>query len=71
MDECTAEETNDCDSNALCSNTDGSYVCRCNEGYFGDGRNCTGKSELIVFCFFLRCAEVRAVPLRSCEYLTT
>ena len=49
MDECTTKETNDCDSNALCSNTDGSYVCRCNVGYFGDGRNCTGKSELIFF----------------------
>ena len=41
--ECENSETNECDPNALCSNTEGSYVCRCLNGYQGDGRNCAGK----------------------------
>ena len=41
-DECASSEKNECDTNALCTNTDGSYVCRCLRGYEGDGRNCTG-----------------------------
>ena len=46
-DECDNAETNDCDLNALCSNTEGSYNCRCMTGYDGDGRNCTGNDILI------------------------
>lgn len=42
VDECANVETNECDSNALCTNTEGSYVCRCFKGYEGDGRNCIG-----------------------------
>ena len=41
-DECADENTNDCDPNALCTNTEGSYVCRCMKGYEGDGTRCTG-----------------------------
>ena len=43
LDECASPVTNECDPNALCTNTEGSYVCRCLNGYQGDGRNCTGK----------------------------
>ena len=42
INECASPEANDCDPNAECSNTEGSYICSCNEGYTGDGRNCTG-----------------------------
>ena len=42
IDECASEGDNECDINAQCTNTEGSYVCRCLEGYQGDGRNCTG-----------------------------
>ena len=42
VDECATKDTNECDSNAGCSNTEGSYVCRCLKGFQGDGRNCTG-----------------------------
>lgn len=35
--------SNNCDSNAECLRSPGSYTCRCNDGYFGDGLNCTGK----------------------------
>lgn len=30
----------DCNENADCINTDGSYVCSCRKGYAGDGRKC-------------------------------
>ena len=37
-----------CDENAKCSNTDGSYNCSCNDGYQGDGFNCTGNESIFV-----------------------
>lgn len=48
LDECASPESNECDSNALCTNTEGSYVCRCIKGFEGDGRNCTGKTDLFL-----------------------
>lgn len=41
VDECSAE-AHDCHDNATCSNNDGSFVCKCDEGFTGDGTNCTG-----------------------------
>ena len=32
-----------CDSNATCSDTQGSYECMCNTGYSGDGLSCTSE----------------------------
>ena len=40
-DECD-ENTNQCDANAYCVNTVGSYTCQCQSGFSGDGRVCTG-----------------------------
>ena len=42
IDECENDELNECDANALCTNTKGSYDCSCRDGYQGDGRTCTG-----------------------------
>ena len=36
IDECT-QGGHDCHGNAACSNTNGSFVCRCLSGYIGDG----------------------------------
>ena len=36
------EGTDDCDENATCRDTDGSFTCTCNEGYMGDGQTCEG-----------------------------
>jgi len=47
-DECASAEANECDVNALCTNTDGSYMCRCIRGYEGDGINCTGIYKLYI-----------------------
>ncbi|XP_028413932.1 fibrillin-1-like [Dendronephthya gigantea] len=45
-DECKMEKP--CDVNAVCNNTDGSFVCSCNSGYSGSGFTCTDKDECAV-----------------------
>ena len=40
-DECY-NGTADCDTNAACDNTIGSYTCTCNTGYNGNGTICEG-----------------------------
>ena len=42
IDECLDPSTHSCDSNANCTNTNGSYQCKCNQGYHGNGNTCTG-----------------------------
>ncbi|CAH1782205.1 unnamed protein product, partial [Owenia fusiformis] len=39
-DECAQGSTNNCDSNAMCMNTEGSFSCNCNPGYTGNGTLC-------------------------------
>ena len=41
IDECT-KGTDNCDGNATCHNTPGSFICTCNTGYSGDGETCLG-----------------------------
>ncbi|XP_072047045.1 uncharacterized protein [Amphiura filiformis] len=41
INECTSS-TDNCDANAACTNTTGSFTCACNAGYSGDGITCTG-----------------------------
>ena len=42
VDECAGEGAgNDCDPNATCTNTTGSFTCACNAGFIGDGFTCT------------------------------
>ena len=47
IDECV-EGTAQCDDNASCNNTIGSYNCSCNSGYEGTGfeGNCSSKCTL-------------------------
>ena len=42
VDECESD-TDNCDMNANCINTNGSFMCACNIGWSGDGVVCKGK----------------------------
>ncbi|KYF97876.1 hypothetical protein BE18_28360 [Sorangium cellulosum] len=44
VNEC-ALGTDNCDANATCTNTTGSFTCACNAGYEGDGVTCTNVDE--------------------------
>ena len=41
INECQ-DDSHDCDKNANCTNTVGSFTCSCNPGFFGNGSSCTG-----------------------------
>ena len=46
VDECSTN-AHSCHSNASCTNTVGNYTCSCNDGFVGDGRNCTGLYQFL------------------------
>ena len=48
LDECSSHTYN-CDVNADCVNTVGSYSCTCRTGYTGDGQTCSGKRQKCAF----------------------
>ena len=41
INECTTNGHN-CDANAFCNNTEGSFNCTCSPGYTGNGTSCNG-----------------------------
>ena len=49
VDECADPTLNNCDADAACTNTVGSFICACNSGFSGDGTTCSGN------LFFLIC----------------
>ena len=68
FNECASPETNECDSNAQCTNTEGSYSCQCLGGYRGDGKNCEGKYLFYVILIVALCYLSRF--LNQCEGIT-
>ena len=51
IDECTsATHPHDCDPNAECTDSKGSFSCKCKDGYVGDGRmgNCSNINECLI-----------------------
>jgi hypothetical protein len=45
INEC-ATGVDNCDTNAACTNTPGSFTCTCNLGFAGSGTSCTGKLSI-------------------------
>jgi hypothetical protein len=48
IDECWSESDH-CHDNANCTNTIGSYTCQCWEGFTGNGIDCAGIGEKLMF----------------------
>ena len=49
INECTAGvDTNNCSSNAFCTNNEGSFSCQCRPGFTGDGYTCKGLQYYII-----------------------
>lgn len=46
VDECTLYVDN-CDANATCTDTIGSFQCACYSGHTGSGVTCSGKTSVI------------------------
>ena len=69
IDECT-DGTHKSDVNgAVCIDTPGSYNCTCENGFVGDGRNCTGKLYIDTIdrrVFQLRCRRVFQLRCMLC-----
>ena len=51
IDECENETCHD--ENATCFNTEGSFSCRCNPGFTGDGDNCSGEIISVFYNFVI------------------
>ena len=46
FDECEDADLNTCHNYAQCENVPGTYICKCFEGFFGDGKECQGTDNL-------------------------
>jgi len=46
INECSAA-LSDCDVNADCQNTQGSYTCSCIAGFTGDGKTCNAGRDVL------------------------
>ena len=64
INECGATGTNNCAGTATCDNTVGSFTCRCNPGYTGDGVTCTGEELQIISCYEMRIEWKQKVKLK-------
>ena len=63
LNEC-ANNTDNCDVNAYCDNTVGSYNCTCYPEYTGNGTSCTGKflDNTLSFTIFRWYGNATRVP---------
>ncbi len=64
VDECQNGEHN-CDVNAQCNNTLGSFTCSCLKGFFEDGVNCSGLTAfffIVIVCLPLVFLKTTSEP---------
>ena len=54
INECE-QEPYPCDESAICYNTDGSFYCKCQEGFSGDGFECTGNAKVFLALYVEWC----------------
>ena len=59
INECVGE--NSCDANATCLNTEGSYLCTCNPGFFGNGTFCKGILQSSSLTYALKCKRCYSI----------
>ena len=64
IDECNSNG-DPCHSNATCTDTEGSYTCVCDEGFTGDGYNCSGRWRLMSSRF---CMEIKKYEIIFYKY---
>ena len=60
IDECVLD-TDDCHTMANCTNTVGSFLCTCIDGYEGPGNACTG---MYTFMSDVKCAYPVEISLK-------
>ena len=64
VNECNNEGAgHNCDANAACTNTAGSFTCSCNAGFSGDGVTCTGVSHVGIVKRMCACVCVKKCRL--------
>ena len=54
VNECT-NGTHNCDNNASCQNSVGSFNCSCNHGYAGNGTTCFGMAFIEYYAYNSLC----------------
>ena len=73
IDECTDATTNNyCDSNAMCTNTPGSFHCTCNQGYTGNGTICLSKQDSYysivgALYMYVHTEQIRGMYTNDCD----
>ena len=66
IDECVIQ-TDKCDDNAVCNNTQGFYLCTCKEGFYGSGKSCIGNYEIYRYVWIAN--EARGAELAILSHI--